>query len=31
MFEPPFEIEIYTLQERVAYSLKEKELSFQNL
>ena len=31
MFEPPFEIEIYTLHKRVAYSLKEKELSFQNL
>ena len=31
MFEHQFEIEIYILHERVAYSLKEKELSFQNL
>ena len=31
MFEPPFEVEIYTLRKRFAHFSKEKELSFQNL
>jgi hypothetical protein len=31
MFEPQFEIEIYTLQNRDAYHSKAKDLSFQNL
>jgi hypothetical protein len=29
MFEPQFEIEIYTLHKRVAYRSNDKELSFQ--
>ena len=31
MFEPQFEIEIYTLEKRFAYRSKEKEFSFENL